>query len=236
MIEIKPTVYISSKAKLGKGVLLGRNITIYGETIIGEESIIEDNVVIGHPSSKELSKLKRKGMADLTELYDKATTAKTEISINAMIRSFTTIYSGCKILENLDCGHNVIIRENTQIGKDVYFFVGAQIKSEVSIGNNCRIAGTMCDRTEVGDHSSMLGHTVHKYMMGIGGHIEPAPKIGQGVIVGREAILVGHIKVEDFCIIAANSILLKSTQKLALYAGIPARLVRHLKLNEVKNW
>ena len=72
----------------------------------------------------------------------------------------------------------------------------------------------------------MYGHTVHKYSVGVGGYTEIAPTIGNCVIVGREAVIVGNVNVEDFCLISSNSVLLESTIQYGLYAGNPAKLVR----------
>ena len=224
---------ISKRAKIGEEVLLGNNVTIYGETIIGDHAIIEDNVVLGHPGPNELKKVNKQNFNLLFDYYDSANQSRTVIGEKAVIRSNTILYSGCKIGTDFDCGHNAIIRENCTVDDHVYIFVNTELKGNVNIGKNCRIGGTLCERTLVGDFSSMLGHTVHKYLVGTGGYSEPAPQLGKGVIVGRETVLIGEITIGDFSIIGANSILSKSVEELSIYAGSPAAFIRKRSKNEI---
>lgn len=172
--------------------------------------------------------------SSVNEYYDFACKTPTKINRHAVIRSNSIIYSGCEIGENFDCGHNVVIRENCVIGKHVYLFVNTEFKRDILIGDHCRIAGTLCDRTKIGNNTSMLGHTVHKYLVGIGGHKEEAPTIGDGVIVGREAVLIGGVTIGDYTVIGSNSVVTKSTSESSVLSGVPARLIRYRDEDEHK--
>ena len=234
MIELSPTVWVSKQAKISNNVIFGDNIHIYGEVEINENTIIENNVVIGHPSPFALSNIDLGRISKLRDIYDAISKGKAYIGSNSIIRSNTTIYNGVNIENNFDCAHNVIIRENCRIGKNCYVFPNTYFYNDVSVGNNCRIAGTLCARTTIGNYTSMLGHTSHKYRSGIGGEIEPAPAIHDGVIVGREAIIIGDVSVGNFSCIAANSVILESTQEYSLMAGTPAKLMRCREHSEVE--
>ena len=224
--------YISPKCKIGTKVLIGSNSYIYGNTDIGDNCIIENNVVIGHPSWEELQNIDKRINVDLNEYYDSVSKYKVTIGENSIIRSNSIIYSGSIIGVNFDCGHGVVIRENCVFGNDVYVFVNTEFKRDVRVGNGCRLAGTICDRTVIGLYSSVYGHTVHKYSIGFGGYIEDAPTIGDGVIIGREAVVVGGINVSDFTLVSSNSVVIKSTEKFGLYSGNPAELIRMRQKNE----
>jgi acetyltransferase-like isoleucine patch superfamily enzyme len=228
-------LFISPLASIGENVLIGSSVNIFGDCIIGDNAIIENNVTIGHPSFLELNKLEKKKFSSLCEYYESACkSVTTKILKNAVIRSNSVVYSGCKIGKYFDCGHNVVVRENCLIGEHVYLFVNTEFKREVKIGNYCRIAGTLCDRTKIGNNTSMFGHTVHKYLIGVGGYKEKAPIIGDGVIVGREAVLIGDIKIRNYTVIASNSVLTKSTPESSVFAGIPARLIKYRDKEEYK--
>lgn len=227
-------LYISPYASIGENVLIGSSVNIFGNCIIGDNSIIESNVTIGHPSFLDLNRLEKTKFSSLFKYYESACGATTEISNNAVIRSNSVIYSGCKIGEKFDCGHNVVIRENCLFGDYVYLFVNTEFKRDVCVGNSCRIAGTLCDRTKIGNHTSMFGHTVHKYLIGEGGHKEEAPIIGDGVIIGREAVIIGDIEISNYTVIASNSVLTKSTPEFSIFAGVPARLIRYRDKNKYK--
>lgn len=49
MIEKYPSVWISNRAHISPNILLGKNIHIFGYVEIAENTVIESNVVIGHP-------------------------------------------------------------------------------------------------------------------------------------------------------------------------------------------
>jgi len=234
MIEIFPTVWVSKQSNISKNVIFGDNIHIYGDVEIAENTIIENNVVLGHPSPFALGDIEFSRFSRLRDVYDAISRGKTFIGSNSMIRSNTTIYNGTEIGNNFDCAHNVIIRENCRIGKSCYIFPNTYFYNDVSIGNHCRIAGTLCARTKIGNYTSMLGHTAHKYSSGIGGEIEPGPTIGDGVVVGREAVIVGGISIGDFSYIATNSVLLESISGYSLMVGTPAKLIRCRERSEVE--
>ena len=224
--------YISPKCKIGTNVLIGSNSFIYGDVIIEDNCIVENNVIIGHPSLDDFKIIDKSKNVDLNELYDSISKHKVSIGKNSIIRSNSIIYSGSIIGDNFDCGHGVVIRENCVFGNDVYVFVNTEFKREVRVGNGCRLAGTICDRTIIGLFSSVYGHTVHKYNIGFGGYIEDAPTIGNGVVVGREAIIIGGITINDFTLISSNSVVIKSTKKFGLYSGNPAKFMKNRKKEE----
>lgn len=241
MIELIPTVWVSSNAKIDENVLFGKNAVVYGDTTVYGGTIIEDNVTIGHPSPSEVANLVSRhadgdaGGRDLALAYDSVTEKRTHIGKGCIIRSNTVIYDGNYIDDFFDCGHNVIIREDCKVSKFCYFFTHTQIKRAAVIGQGCRVAGTVCDRTSIGAYSSMLGHTVHKNYSGVGGQIENAPTIGEGVVVGRGAVLVGGISVGDFSVIGANSVVLRTVEPFAVVAGVPGKVKGSRCLGDVSD-
>jgi UDP-3-O-[3-hydroxymyristoyl] glucosamine N-acyltransferase len=239
MTEIIPSVWVSPNSRIEKNVMLGKNVIIYGNTTISKNTIIEDNVIIGHPSPSEVKNLyssfDETWGNDLSVAYDSVSVKSTYIGEKCIIRSNTTIYNGNYIGDNFDCGHNVIIREDCNISNDCYFFTHTQVKRSSVFGQNCRIAGTVCDRTKVGDYTTMLGHTVHKNTSGVGGKIEIAPTIGVGTIVGREAVIVGAVTIGDFSVIATNTVVLNDIESFVVVGGIPAKHIRTRSLEEISD-
>ena len=229
------SIFISKRAEIGQNVLIGKMVNIFGAVVIGDGTIIEDFVTIGHPSPSEINIDKINNNSNsLHEYYDSLTQNDTFIGQKSIIRSSSVIYSGCNVGQYFDCSHNVLIRENCKIGNNVYILPNVQIKSEVIIGNYCRLAGTICDRTKIGCYSSMLGHTVHVFLIGVGGYKEPAPSIGKGVTVGREAVIVGDVIIDDFSLIGSNSVVTSSIPEKCIFAGIPARKIRIRHEDELK--
>jgi len=75
----------------------------------------------------------------------------------------------------------------------------------------------------VGDNVSML----HSVTLGGTGKEEQDrhPKIGNGVLIGAGAKVLGNIKVGDCSRIAAGSVVLEEVPKCKTVAGIPAKIV-----------
>ena len=94
---------------------VGKNVIFYGQVNLGEDSIIQDNVIIGNSDEDEVN-----------------------IGRKALIRSGSVIYSGVKIGDNFQSGHNVLIRENTEIGDDVLIGTNSVVDSNCIIGNRVK--------------------------------------------------------------------------------------------------
>ncbi len=75
----------------------------------------------------------------------------------------------------------------------------------------------------VGDNVSML-HSVT--LGGTGKEDEDRhPKIGDGVMIGAGAKVLGNIKIGNCCRIAAGSVVLKDVPAKKTVAGVPAKIV-----------
>lgn len=75
----------------------------------------------------------------------------------------------------------------------------------------------------VGDHVSML----HEVTLGGTGkeHQDRHPKIGEGVLIGAGAKILGNIRVGDCARVAAGSVVLKEVPPRMTVAGVPAKVV-----------
>lgn len=85
--------------------------------------------------------------------------------------------------------------------------LGVVIHPAVKIGNNCVIY----------QHVT-LGANGKKE------HGNEAPVIGNNVMIGAGAVLLGNIRIGDNAIIAANSVVLNDVPENAMVAGIPAKI------------
>jgi hypothetical protein len=59
------------------------------------------------------------------------------------------------------------------------------------------------------------------------------PQIGDGVLIGAGAIILGNIAVGDFAQIGAGSLVLEDVPKNATVVGVPARVVNRSDVNGV---
>src|SRR5579859_1940618 len=191
-------------------LLQGKNTAIYGNVRFGAHVILEDNVVIGHPSAAELHECLSdlQGYASVEQLYASKSKDPVTIGDNVIIRSGTVIYSGVTIGSHFDCSHNVLIRENCTIGDFVYIKAGTVIMKQVRIGNHCRLAGVIGDNSSIADRVSSFGFLSHRYAR----HYIPemskdlGPTLHEGCIVGRGAVVIGNVQVYEDALIGANTV------------------------------
>ena len=59
-----------------------------------------------------------------------------------------------------------------------------------------------------------------------------APTIGNNVNIGSNTCIIGGISIGDNVIIGAGSVVVKDVPSNVVIAGNPARIIRHLKIDE----
>ena len=117
--------FVSPKALIHEGVIIGKNVNVFANCEIFGGTIIEDNVVIGYPSQESQILIKQdigEASIEYQTYYDKKIVHTTLVQENCIIRSNSVIYEGAYIHDNFDCGHNVIIREFTTIGRSSFVY------------------------------------------------------------------------------------------------------------------
>jgi len=119
--------------------------------------------------------------------------------INKAVMNFTRLLTGGLIDEKTEIGSRFLI-EHSQ---------GVIIGSRVKIGDNVTIYNAI-----------NLGNARPREEKG------PMPEIGDNVVIGAGAKILGPIKIGNNVIIGANAVVLKSFGPNVTIAGMPARVVR----------
>ena len=112
-----------------------------------------------------------------------------------------------EILYNVLCGNG--ISAQARIGKGTVFYhhgVGCVVHELCTIGENCRIFGNVTLGCKWAENE------------------EPGlpPRIGNNVMIGAGAVILGDISVGDNSIIGANAVVLKDVPENAIAVGVPA--------------
>lgn len=172
------------------------------------------------------------------------TTPKTFSRYNIKVGVFSIIEvdPGESVLIGNDVciGHHVYIESNvfvaekividsysricfgTQIGKQSQILYGAKIFENVLIGERCIISGELCDRTVIGNDVTFMGKIIHSYNKP--GNIQdwdhlqqPSPIIGNNVVIGEAALIMGEVQIGDGSYIAAGEIVKCSVPPRSLF-------------------
>lgn len=190
------------------------NYKLYPNVQIGNNSVIEDFVIIGVPPRG-----KKEG-----EL-------PTVIGDNAVIRSHSVIYAGNRIGDNFQTGHHVMIREENKIGNDVSIGTSSVIEHHVMIGSNVRIhTNAFVPETSILEDGCWLGpHVV------ITNALYPlSPNVKQelrGAIVkkrakvGANATLLPGVTIGEDSLVGAGAVVTKDVPANQVVAGNPAQII-----------
>jgi len=89
--------------------------------VLGGDCEIDEGVLVGYPTDRILQ------------------SERLIIGKNARIRSGSVIYCGSRIGDNLQTGHNVLIREENVIGENFSIWNNSVVDYGCVIGNNVKI-------------------------------------------------------------------------------------------------
>ena len=114
------------------------------------------------------------------------------IGDNFILDDYCAVYSGAKI------------------GNNVKLLYGKKIYGNAQIGNNCIIGGNIPERCILGDKVTFMGEVAHSHynpMLDWDTTDEPSPTIGDGSIIGVNALIVGGITIGNNCYVSAGEII-----------------------------
>jgi acetyltransferase-like isoleucine patch superfamily enzyme len=186
------------------------------QILIGKHKTIGKNVQIGVIPFREIDNY------------------KLLIGQNAYLRSGTVIYLGSRIGDDLQTGHNAIIREKNEIGNHFSLWSNSVIDYECKIGNNVKVHCNcyVAQYTTIEDDVFLAPGVI------IANDIHPGspdaincmkgPTIRQGVQIGCNVTLLPHIEIGAYSLIGAGSVVTKNIPPYSIAYGNPARVVKKI--------
>ena len=208
---IHPTAWIADSARLGKGVSIGAH------SHVGDDVVIEDQVVI------------RSGCS----LY-----------AGSRIGEGSVIHAGCVVRENVVIGRRCIIHSNSVIGCDGFGFAREDdgswykilqtgtvvLEDDVEIGACTTIDRAALGETRIGKgtkvdnlvqigHGSVIGRdNLICAQVGLAG----STRTGTGVVLAGQVGVVGHLTIGDGATVTAQSGIPGSVEPGKIVSGSPA--------------
>lgn len=195
-LHIGPFSVIEKNVKIGKNVYIGNGVKINAGTIVGDNCILYDNVV----------------------LYD-----------NVKIGENTILHSGCVI----GCDGFGYFSDNNTHHK-IPHIKSVVIGNDVEIGSCSTIDRGSVQDTVIGDFCKLDNqvHLAHNVRLGTGCLLAGGVSVAGSVTIKDFVTIAGksdigpHLVIEEKCIIAARSCVLKSLPKNKMYGGNPARPIK----------
>jgi len=212
--------YIGGRARLGKRVLVGPGVRVFGPTVIGDNSRLDGLVVIGYPVRRKLLEAESLSNEALDALSDGAT-----IGCDCLLRSSTVVYERVRIGDRVETGHYVLVREETVIGDGVRIGSGTVIDGRVEIG-----AGTVIQSQVYLPPGTKIGSNVFIGPRAVFTNDRyPPSKRLEGVIVEDEAVIganatiVAGVRIGRRAVVAAGAVVTKDVPPETVVAGVPAK-------------
>ncbi len=162
---------------------------------------------------------------DVAAFRQRDPAAKSNVEIVLLYSGFHAILAYRVAHKLYISGHTFSARAVSQIAK---FFTGIEIHPGATIGKRLVIDHGMGvvigETTEIGDDCTIYqGVTLGGTGKDIG---KRHPTIGNNVLVGAGAKVLGPILIDDNSKVAANAVVLKNIAGNSTAVGIPARVVR----------
>lgn len=183
---------------------------------LGEGCEIDDRVVIGCPSDR---------MIQFERLL---------IGKNARIRSGSVIYCGSEIGDNLQTGHNVLIREENLIGDNFRIWNNSVVDYGCVISNNVKIHCSVyiAQYTVIEDDVFMAPGVIVANDLHPGcrysAQCMKGPIIKKGAQIGANVTLLPFITVGEGSLIGGGSVVTKDVPPGSVVYGNPARVIKHI--------
>lgn len=160
------------------------------------------------------------------------------------------------IISNIQLGKEVSIANDASINN-------AKIGNNTKIGANVRLFGSQEHQLEIGEHCYFGLNTIvegYNAKVTIGSHVSFAQNIllisgsgpnasevmqrvfpilkgdihiGHHTWIGANAVIMPHVSLGNYCVVAANSFVNKSFPDYAIIGGTPAKLIRTLTNEEI---
>jgi acetyltransferase-like isoleucine patch superfamily enzyme len=181
-----------------------------------EEAIIDHGVVLGYPPSRGVSRI----------LY---------VGPGSHIRSGTVIYGGSRIGNNLETGHNVVIREENMIGDCLCIWNNSTIDYGCVIGNNVKIHTNVY----IGQFSIIEDEAFLAPGVCLANDLHPGcpkanecmkgPIIKRGAQIGVNTCVLPRVTIGEYALIGAGSVVTRDIPAGAVAYGNPARVSNNIE-------
>ena len=135
-----------------------------------------------------------------------ASTAAVLIGRDVTIGAHCVIEAGVVIGDGCYIDHGCFVGAGTSLDAGVHLRYRAQVYRRVSIGGRSIVGGFVCNDTVLGDDCDFFGACVHDYISVPRGAVEPAPRLGDRVFVGFNAVIVGDVWLPDGTLVPAGDV------------------------------
>ena len=233
---------------MGEHCIVGENVKVGKNVSIGHNCIIEDNVILGNDTYVDSNTIIRSGVTlgdnstvgsnciigeYLMDFYTdrKYHAHSLTIGQEALIRSGSIIYSDSIIGDHFQTGHQVTIREKSEIGNHVSIGTLSDIQGNCRIGNYVRLHSNV----HIGQLSQIDDYVwIFPYVILTNDPTPPSEDfvgvtVNSFAIIATGAIIMPGIIIGQDSLIGAGAIVTKPVTEYSVVAGNPAKQISDVR-------
>jgi acetyltransferase-like isoleucine patch superfamily enzyme len=157
------------------------------------------------------------------ELYQRIA-PDVKLGKNVKLFAFVNLY-GCEIGDNSKIGAFVEIQKNAKIGRNVkvsthtFICEGVTIEDDVFVGHNVSFINDKYPRS-TNPEGSLQTEADWKVVPTL---------VKRGASIGTSSTILCGVTIGENAIVGAGSVVTKDVPANTVVAGVPARVIRHLK-------
>lgn len=193
---------------------MNRNLEVLSERVfLGSGCEIDEGVLLGYPTDQILQ------------------AERLTIGENAKVRSGSVIYLGSRIGDNLEMGHNVVIRERNIIGSNFRIWSNSVVDYGCVIGNNVKIhyGVYVAQYTAIEDNvfiapGVMIANDIHPGCS-YSHQCMRGPTIKKGAQIGVNVTLLPFIVIGEGSVVGGGSVVTKDVPPRSVIYGNPGRVI-----------
>ncbi len=144
------------------------------------------------------------------DVFENQSERIVSIGDKTIISSYTVLFEGARIANNVQIGERCTIGSCTQIGHHCRLIYGAQVHDNVTVGQCSIIGGFIADNCTVGERCHVFGSLVHRYDTPDPSAWDETDEIGptleDNVVIGWGAVIVGPIRIGADARIRPNAV------------------------------
>ncbi|QWC20214.1 DapH/DapD/GlmU-related protein [Halorubrum sp. 2020YC2] len=150
----------------------------------------------------------------------------TVLGADATVRSGSIVYADVRAGDGFTTGHNVLVRERTELGDDVLVGTNTVIDGETTVGSNVSLQSGVYvpQETTIGDDVFVGPGAVltnDPYPVRRDADLD-GPALGDSVSVGANATVLPGVSVGERSFVAAGAVVTEDVPPETLVAGVPA--------------
>lgn len=211
-VVIKNNVIIEDNVSLGNNVYIDHNCIIRNDVTIGEGSTIGAGCIIGEYQMDFFCDHK----------YHKH---ELQIGKKAIIRSGCIFYSGSKIGDGFQSGHQVTIREEASIGNEVSIGTLSDIQGHCTIGNHVRLHSNVHVgmATVIDDCCWIFPYVVFTNDPTPPSNTLKGVHVHSFAIIATHALILPGIEIQGDSLIGAGAVVNRDVDRYQVVVGNPGK-------------